>query len=282
MKKIHTESLIASAIMAAGLAASGPVVDRLDARGVYTVECRGADGELKWSDTFDNVVTTVGRNYLMDNGMAGSAFTAAYYMGLISSVGWTNLNTTLSALVSYTSATGIVSVTSAAAHNLLPGDTFTLAAVTGTGANVPSLIGTFIATAGTTGSTLNFFVGIGLTITTITGGTLTTTSGTRIGDTMASHANWVEAGTASNFPLYSQGTRPAAAWSAAAGAVKALSASLLFSIVTTGGTVQGAFLTTVATIGGATGTLFSAGSFTGGAKVVAPGDSLNVSYSLAV
>lgn len=37
---------------------------------------------------FDNLVTTVGKNYLLDNGMAGSGFTAAYYMGLISSTSY--------------------------------------------------------------------------------------------------------------------------------------------------------------------------------------------------
>lgn len=81
-------------------------------------------------------------------------------------------STTLSALVSYTSLTGIVSVTTAAPHGLAPGDTFNVAGVTGTGANISALNGVQTATAGTTGSTLNFAVATGLTITTVTGGTI--------------------------------------------------------------------------------------------------------------
>ena len=63
---------------------------------------------------------------------------------------------------------------------------------------------------------------------------------------------------------------------------ESLSAAIVFNIITTGGTVEGAFLSTIATLGATTGTLFSAGMFTGGAKVVAPGDTLNVSYSLSI
>ena len=235
-----------------------------------------------WEDDAPNVVTTLGRNYLLDNGMAGSAYTAAFYVGLISSVGFTNLATTVSALASYTSGTGIASITTAAAHGLLPGDTVTIGTVTGTGTNIASVQGTWIAQTGTTGSTLNIFVGYGLTITTLTGGAVTTTSGTRIGDTAASHANWTEAGVSSNFPLFSQTNRVTAAWSAASADVKSLASAAVFNIITTGGTVEGAFLSTLATLGATTGTLFSAGMFTGGAKVVAPGDTLNVSYSLSI
>lgn len=81
-------------------------------------------------------------------------------------------STTLSALVSYSSVTGAVSLTTAAPHGLLPGDTFNIAAVTGTGANISSLNGVQTATAGTTGSTLNFTVATGLTISSVTGGTI--------------------------------------------------------------------------------------------------------------
>ena len=51
---------------------------------------------------------------------------------------------------------------------------------------------------------------------------------------------WKEAGSASNFPLYTT-PRKTCAWSGANGGAKALSAALSFAIITTGGTVKGCF-----------------------------------------
>lgn len=51
--------------------------------GSYAVECYGADGQLKWSDSIKNLVVTAGRNDLLDQYFAGSSYTAAWYMGLV-------------------------------------------------------------------------------------------------------------------------------------------------------------------------------------------------------
>jgi hypothetical protein len=92
-------------------------------------------------------------------------------------VSWDFTNQTLEPFASgtvssgtYSSGTGAVSLTTSAAHGLLPGDTFVLSAMTGTGA-FATLNGTQTATAGTTGTTLNFNAPTGQTMT-ITGGTL--------------------------------------------------------------------------------------------------------------
>ena len=45
--------------------------------------------EEKWQDTVLNLVTTVGGNNMLDNHLSGSAYTAAWYMGLISLTGYT-------------------------------------------------------------------------------------------------------------------------------------------------------------------------------------------------
>jgi hypothetical protein len=148
----------------------------------------------KWTDTVHNLVTTVGKNDLLDKYLAGSSYTAAWYLGLISSVSYTAVNAA---------------------------------------------------------------------------------------DTMSSHAGWLEAG-AANVPIYSQGARPTAAWASASSGSKALSSALAYTIATTGGTVKGCFLTSVATKDGTTGILYSAGLFTGGDKVVAVADTLNVSYTASV
>jgi hypothetical protein len=168
-----------------------------DAQGRYEIECIGPDGKLKWRDTIENVVQTVGKNLALDTFLAGSAYTVTGpYMSLISSVSY---------------------------------------------------------------------------------------SAVSAGDTMASHAGWLEAGGA-NAPTYS-GNRKTAAWSAAASGAKALSAALSFAI-TSSGTVKGAFLCygsgALNTKDNTAGTLWSAGTFSTGDKAVVNGDTLNVNYSTSL
>ncbi len=48
----------------------------------YEVECIGPDGVARWRDAFDNLVTTAGKNFLLDTVFKGSAYTAAWFLGL--------------------------------------------------------------------------------------------------------------------------------------------------------------------------------------------------------
>jgi hypothetical protein len=168
-----------------------------EAHGRYQIECIGADGKLKWRETIDNVVATVGKNLALDSFLAGSAYTVTGpFMGLISSVSY---------------------------------------------------------------------------------------SAVSAGDTMASHAGWLEAG-GTNAPTYS-GNRKTAVWSTASAGSKALSAALSFAI-TSSGTVKGAFLCfgtgAVNTKDNTAGTLWSAGTFSTGDKAVVNADTLNVNYSTSL
>lgn len=99
-----------------------------------------------------------------------------------------------------------------------------------------------------------------------------------IGDTQASHAGWLEVGTA-NAPAYS-GTRKTPAFSAASGGSKATSAAVSFTF-TSGGTVAGVFLNVGGTSAqdNTTGILFSAGDLAGGSRAVLTSDVLNVTFT---
>jgi hypothetical protein len=102
-------------------------------------------------------------------------------------------------------------------------------------------------------------------------------------DTMSSHSGWTEAGIA-NAPTYTS-PRKTCAWSAAAAGAKALSAALTFAITSTG-TLKGAFIVfgsgAVSTIDNTSGTLLSAGLFSGGDRAVVNGDTINVSYTMTL
>jgi len=172
------------------------------AQGEYTAKRFDKDGNLKWEDKFDNVVTDVGANLMLDTFLGGSTNTT-YFLGLISSVGYS------------------------------------------------------VAPA--------------------------------VGNTMSSHAGWVEAGNGTNYPNWStpaSNARATITWSAASARAKAISSAASFTIATNGGTLKGCFIVTgsgaVATNNNTSGVLYSAGLFSGGDKVVGVGDTLQVSYSTSV
>jgi hypothetical protein len=131
----------------------------------------------------------------------------------------------------------------------------------------------------------SFLAGAAYTVTGPFMGLISSTSYSAVaaGDTMASHAGWLEAGGA-NAPTYS-GNRRTAVWAAAASGSKAVSPALSFAITSTG-TVKGAFLCygsgAVNTKDNTGGVLWSAGTFSTGDKAVVNGDTLNVNYSTSL
>lgn len=164
--------------------------EALALEGVYVAECVGADGKVKWRDTIKNLITTVGKNDLLDKYLKGSAYTQTVRMGL---------------------------------------------AGTGTKA---------------------------------------------VGDTQGSHAGWLEVGLA-NAPTYTGNRKDVTMGAAAAGVSTSPAQSFA---MTSSGTVSGCFINNggSATKDNTTGVLFSVGDFSGGDKLVASGDTINVTYSLTV
>ena len=192
---MHSEKMDAQDATSVAIQRTGNTEDALTIRGYYDVQCFDAQGNLRWEDTIENLVVTVGKNDLLDKYFAGSAYTAAWYMGLVD-------NASFSAYAA--------------------------------------------------------------------------------GDTLASHAGWLEflsytySGSATN--------RATPSWGAASAGSKATTATTF--TITGSGTVLGALMCTTqarntASNGGA-GVLYSAGSFTGGARTVASGDSLLVTYTASV
>lgn len=184
----------AGASVATGAAAQ----EIMGARGWYDVVCLDADGNVKWTDTIENVVVTVGKNDLLDKYLSGSAYTAAWYMGLIDATSYT----------------------------------------------------TPVA-----------------------------------GDTLASHAGWLEIAASTGYTWSGSATnRATVSWNAASGGSKQ-STTTVFNI-TSSITVQGALLTVTQARGtasnGGAGVLLSAGPFSGGSRAVVNGDTLNVTYTLSV
>jgi hypothetical protein len=77
--------------LSAALVAAGGNVEEMKLGMQYLVECYDRDGNLKWSESFHNTVTTQGKNYVLDTVFRGAAYTAAFYFGLISSVSYTGV-----------------------------------------------------------------------------------------------------------------------------------------------------------------------------------------------
>lgn len=192
---MHTEKVDAQDSLGATALLGGSVGEQLSVTGRYDVKCLDADGNLKWEDSIDNLVVTVGKNDLLDKYFAGSAYTAAWYMGLVD-------NASFSAYAA--------------------------------------------------------------------------------GDTLASHAGWLEY---LNYTISGSSTnRATAAWNAASAGSKASTATT-FTISGAGGTVLGAILCATqarnTSSNGGAGILYSAGSFATSRAVIA-GDSLLVTYTASV
>jgi len=273
------ETLNADDSVDAALVGVCGVAEKLKPCGVFTAELV-REGKVVWREEFPNLVVTVGKNAMEDQSLSGSAYSVTGpFMGLIALTGYSPTITTITS-GTYNNGTGAVNITTAGNHNLAVGDSFTLNTLTGTG-GFAGLNGTWVATAGTTGTTLNFTGTIGLGASTITGGNVT--YGIKLSDTMTAHGGWLEAGLA-NPPTYTA-PRGTVAFSAAAGGVKATSVAVNFTFTGTG-TVKGAFLVfgagAVSTIDSTTGILFSAGLFLTGDRAVFGGDQLNVSWQLSM
>jgi hypothetical protein len=61
--------------------------ETVGAGGVYTVECVGPDGQVKWADSFHNLVMNGGLANMNGAYLAGSAQSTTWYLGLVTGPG---------------------------------------------------------------------------------------------------------------------------------------------------------------------------------------------------
>lgn len=78
--KVKSQDVAASSLIAGGSAA-----DSASAKGVYKVQCHDAQGNLKWEAEAPNLVVNVGLQDMNAKYFTGSAYTAAWYLGLYGS-----------------------------------------------------------------------------------------------------------------------------------------------------------------------------------------------------
>ncbi|MBA7696190.1 hypothetical protein ES703_104833 [subsurface metagenome] len=84
---MHTEKTNTISKCEAALIRKSDVNESGKAHGRFIAECFDKNGKLKWRDTIENVVCTIGKNVALDTYLAGSGYTVTGpFMGLISSV----------------------------------------------------------------------------------------------------------------------------------------------------------------------------------------------------
>jgi hypothetical protein len=117
------------------------------------------------------------------------------------------------------------------------------------------------------GYTAAWFLGL------VDGGTTPTYAA---GDTLASHAGWTELTPGTTYSGNRKSVTFGTATTADPSVITNSASPSVFNVIASA-TVAGAFLTSASS--GTSGILFSEGNFTGGNKIVANGDTVNVTYT---
>lgn len=159
--------------------------DFLGLEGVYTAECFGADGNLKWSDRIENLTTNVGRKSLLDSyfantgggaivmGLMGTG-TPAYTDTQASHAGWLEVGGANAPTYSGARKTPTFSAATSANPAVLTTSTAVVFTMTGSG----TVAGAFINVGGS--STIDNTTGVLFSAGDFTAGSKTVTSGDTI------------------------------------------------------------------------------------------------------
>jgi hypothetical protein len=164
------DKMEAVSVIGSGLVGANGLIEGIKVRGRYVVECRDKDGNLRWTETIDNVVCTLGKNLMFNTAFTGSAYTVTGpFMGLISGTSYT----AVAAADTMTSHTGWLEAGNANAPQYSGSRPTCVWSAASGGAIVLSAALNFTFTAGGTvqGAFVNFGSGASATIDN-TGGTL--------------------------------------------------------------------------------------------------------------
>jgi hypothetical protein len=124
----------------ASLQANVTIPEGMGVEGFYQVECRDADGNIKWDEEFPNLVVAVGKQLMLDTLLRGTSYSVTGpFLGLISN------NTTFAAADTMTSKTWTEFTNYTVSSSAVRG-TAVFAASTSTG-TTPSNVTTSAATA---------------------------------------------------------------------------------------------------------------------------------------
>lgn len=80
---MHTEKVDVQDSLGATALLGGSVSEQLSVTGRYDVKCLDADGNLKWEDSIENIVVTVGKANLLNVYLASGTQTTTWYLGLV-------------------------------------------------------------------------------------------------------------------------------------------------------------------------------------------------------
>lgn len=73
----------ANVTFGASLRRGAPLAEGARVKGQWDIVCRAPDGSVKWRESYQNVVTDEGQDYLLDVGLTGAAQSTTWYVGLV-------------------------------------------------------------------------------------------------------------------------------------------------------------------------------------------------------
>jgi hypothetical protein len=80
---MQNENIKPTEASAVSIATKAFLLEDANVVGAFTVTCTDADGNLRWEETFKNLVVNVGKADLLNKYFAGTSYTAAWYLGLV-------------------------------------------------------------------------------------------------------------------------------------------------------------------------------------------------------